>query len=119
MSDSYVKFKFKDVEHEITTRDVTNQRLRQMKQWFGPAYGSFNGFPRLLIELDADAWACALWIAQQINGGNVEDPRTMDFSMDDLELLVNEPEDSEADGEPDPTQDVDTSLQTLDSNDIA
>lgn len=113
MSDSYVKFKFKDVEYEITTRDVTNQRLRQMKQWFGPAYGSFNGFPRLLIELDADAWACALWIAQQITGATkIEDPRTMDFSMDDLELLVEEPEESE---ESDPTEDVDTSLQTPDS----
>jgi hypothetical protein len=112
MSDSYIKFKFKDVEHEILTRDVTNQRLRQMKQWFGPEYGSFNGFPRLLIQLDADAWACALWIAQQLAGAKViEDPREMDFSMDDLELLVNEPEDAESD----PTEDVDTSLQTPDS----
>jgi hypothetical protein len=108
MSDAYVSFKFKGKQYDITNRDVTNQRLRQLKQWFGRDYGSFTGFPNLLRTLDADAWACALWIGQQIEKEKVQDPREMDFSLDDFELLVADEEEDEPGERPTGTVEPDT-----------
>lgn len=93
MPDSLVWFhmKYRGTEYELDLKDLTVQRLSQIKQWYGKEYGTFNGLPTLIGELDAQAWACAVWIGQQKAGQPVEDPRHMEFSFDDFEG-VPEPE---------------------------
>lgn len=118
-NDLYFSFKFKDKPYKIANGDVTNQRLKQLKQWFGREYGSFTGFPQLVIqEWDVDAWAGMIWIAQQVAGEAPGDPRAMEFTLDDLELWIEEP----VEEEPDPLEQEssgDIPALTFDSPDTA
>lgn len=96
--DMYFSFKFREKPYKILNSDMTNQRLKQLKQWFGREYGSFTGFPNLVIrDFDADAWAGMIWIGQQVAGEPADDPRTMEFTLDDIELWVDESEETEPD----------------------
>ena len=109
--DLYFSFKFREKPYKILNSDMTNQRLKQLKQWFGKEYGSFTGFPNLVIrDFDADAWAGMIWIGQQAAGEPVDDPRSMEFTLDDIEIWAEEPEEEE---EPDPLESEGTVPPTL------
>ena len=106
---AYFKFKLEDGrEYELQRSEITVSALRQFKQWFGAAYGKFLTFTQLLLEGDADAWCCALWLVQKNNGEKPKDPRFMDFPVGDVMLSAAEDdgEDEEsAEDEADPTED--------------
>lgn len=100
MADTIWKSRYKGVDYEVTTRDLTVSRLRQMKQWFGAEYGKYTPFITLLVEGDVDALACVVWIAQSKAGEKPQEPRNLDFSIEDFEKFEEDVV------EPDPEPDV-------------
>lgn len=87
MSEPFWQTRFRDAEIRLGINDLSNQRMREMKARFGAEYGIPTEFIGLLLRGDMDAIACAIWIGQQKAGGNVEDPSSMDFTLDDFEPL--------------------------------
>jgi hypothetical protein len=87
MSEDFWAVKYKSKPVRLNLGDLTVQRLREMKRRFGTEYGIPTEFISLLLRGDMDALACAVWIGQQKNGGEIEDPREMDFSLDDFEAI--------------------------------
>lgn len=110
---SYWKFRLTPdgKEYELKRSDLTMGVLRQFKQWFGTPYGKFLTFTQLLLEGDAEAWACAIWLCQRNAGEKPRDPQYMDFAIGDLmfsaaeeeaEAAKRESEDEGEEGEGDP-----------------
>jgi hypothetical protein len=90
-------------EYELDPSDLTVSRLRQMKHWFGKEYGAYLPFVQLLLQGDADAVACTMWIVRTKAGeSNVPEPRFMDFSVADFFVAP------EGDDEDPPTEDAPT-----------
>ena len=96
-------------EYTLARSDIRVGVLRQFKQWFGPQYGKFLTFVQLLMEGDADAWCCALWLCQKNAGEKPKSPQFMDFSVGDVMLSGNDEEDADVDGDEDPTTSEDSS----------
>lgn len=122
---SYWKFRLTPdgPEYELQRSDLTMGVLRQFKQWFGPQYGKFLTFTQLLLEGDAEAWACAIWLVQRNAGEKPRNPQYMDFAIGDLMFSAAEDEEAEAreggaseeEGEePDPLPEAATSETTHD-----
>ena len=89
-------------EYTLARSDITVNALRQFKQKFGPKYGKFLVFVQLLMEGDADAWCCAIWLCKKNAGEKPLKPmELMDFAVGDVMLSGND--DDEADTEEDPT----------------
>lgn len=79
---------FRGTAIRISLADLTAQRLRQMKAWFGEAYGIPTEFISLLLRGEVDAMACALWIGLQKAGKPVDHPAELDFNIEtDFEKL--------------------------------
>ncbi|MBV9805213.1 MAG: hypothetical protein JO130_18590 [Solirubrobacterales bacterium] len=85
-------------KYTLARTDITVGVLRQMKSWFGPAYGKYLSFVQLLIEGDADAWACAIWIVLRASGRNIRTPQNLDFAVS--EVMAADDDDDELDPEP-------------------
>ena len=90
--------KFRGTPIRLTFADLTVQRLRQMKQWFGESYGIPTEFMRLLFLNEVDAVTCGVWIGLQKARKPVDDPRDLDFNLsDDFETLEDvQPPEGEA-----------------------
>jgi hypothetical protein len=78
------RIKYEDEDYLLARTDLTVGVLRQMKQWFGPAYGKYLSYVQLLIEGDADAWACAIWIVLRAAGKKSKTPQNLDFSVSEV-----------------------------------
>ncbi|GAC1530894.1 MAG: hypothetical protein NVS3B1_23570 [Marmoricola sp.] len=100
MADIIWSAKFKGTSYEVTTRDLTVTRLRQLKSWFGADYGAYLPLIMLLKQGDIDALTAVLWIAQGKAGEKVTEPRSMDFNLDDFEAIEIPDEADEADPTP-------------------
>ena len=98
MAEPFWRIKYKGLPIRLEINDLSNQRMREMKVRFGPSYGIPSEFISLLLRGDMDAVACAIWIGQQKAGKEVEDPREMDFSLDDLEVLEDPKPEGDAKG---------------------
>jgi hypothetical protein len=112
MSDVFWRIAYKGKPIRLSLNDLSLQRLREMKSRFGQPYGIPAEYIALLLRGDMDAVACALWINQQKAGGDVEDPTSMDFSLDDFEPLEDPPPEPEKKGKgkggPPPTRTPDS-----------
>lgn len=87
---------FKGIPIRLELRDLSVQRLRQAKQYFGEQYAIPSELIRLLLLGEADAMTIAVWIGLQKakkwpirqDGRDIEDPRHLDFNLDeDFEAL--------------------------------
>jgi hypothetical protein len=110
MADTIWRVAFKGSEYTVTDQDLTVQRLRQMKQWYGREYGTYTQFITMLAQGDVDALACGIWIAKAAAGEKPRTPNEIDFNMSDIEFLAIE---REPDEEENPT--VAPATTTLDS----
>lgn len=114
---AYFRFKLEDGRaYELQRSDITVSALRQFKAKFGAQYGKFLTFTQLLLEGDADAWCCALWLVQKNNGEKPKPMEFMDFPVGDVMLSAAEDDDESEDEEPEeenPTADA-PSETTLD-----
>lgn len=92
-------------QYTLARSDIKVSDLRTFKQKFGPQYGKFLTFVQLLMEGDADAWCCALWLVQRNAGEKPKPPEFMDFAVGDVMLgsAEDEDEDPEESEQPDPT----------------
>lgn len=97
---SYWRFKLAEdgPEYELKRSELTMGVLRQFKAWYGPPYGKFLTFTQLLLEGDAEAWGCAIWLCQRNAGEKPRNPQNMDYAIGDLMFSVAE-EEAEAEGE--------------------
>ena len=106
---AYFRFKLEDGRsYELQRSDITVRHLRMFKSKFGAPYGKFLTFTQLLLEGDADAWCCAMWLVQTNAGEKPKPMEVMDFPVGDVMLSAaeedDEGEDDEAaDAEADPT----------------
>jgi hypothetical protein len=115
MAQEFFKTRFRDTPIRLSLTDLTSGRLREMKHMFGESYGIPTEFIGLLLRGEVDALACAVWIGQQKAGKPVDDPRELDFNLDeDFQPLVD-PEPAKPKGkgkgktaEPNPTQTPDS-----------
>lgn len=88
MAEPFWQIKYKgNLPIRLEINDLSNQRLREMKSAFGPAYGIPTEFISLLLRGDLDAVSCAVWIGQQKAKVEVEDLLSMEFTLDDVEPL--------------------------------
>lgn len=115
MSDVFWRISYKGKPIRLSLADLSLQRLREMKGRFGQPYGIPSEYIALLLRGDMDAVACALWINQQKAGGEIEDPTTMDFTLDDFEPLEDPKPEPDKKGKgknptrtPSPTSDSDS-----------
>jgi len=98
--------KFRGTPLRISLADLTAQRLRQMKAWFGEAYGIPTEFISLLLRGEVDAMACAVWIGLQKAGKPVEHPAEIDFNLEsDFEKLEDPKPPAKGKGKGNPTPD--------------
>ena len=82
-------------EYTLHRDEITVSVLRQWKQQFGAQYGKFMTFTQLLLEGDADAWCCALWLVQKNAGEKPKAPQFMDFPVGEVMLGASEDEDED------------------------
>lgn len=78
------KISYGDEQFTLYNSDFTVGRLRQMGQWYGPLYAKFSTLVQLLIEGDANAWACAIWVAHHAAGLKCRRPQDLDFAISDV-----------------------------------
>src|SRR5581483_8410853 len=122
MADLRWRINYKDRDYEFNAhRDLTLVRLRQCKHWFGPDYGKFLPFISLLGQGDADAWACAIWIARRKAGDkNIPEPANMDFPvgeiMADMVAVDDDDEDPTSESESEDEQTDDSRSTPTDSD---
>jgi hypothetical protein len=100
-----------DDEFVLRGGDLTVGVFRQFSQWYGPAYGKYATFIALLVEGDADAWACAIWLVHRAAGVKCARPQNLDFAVSDVMMKQEQDEDEFVEDEdedeepvsPDPT----------------
>lgn len=112
---------FRGVDMRLELRDLSNQRLRGAKQFFGESYAIPMEFMRLLLAGEMDALTIAVWIGLQKAskwpykqaGHEIDDPRQLDFNIEeDFERLVDpQPPKGKGDKRP-PTKATTTSPET-------
>lgn len=115
-NDELWRINYQDNEFTLHGSDLTVGVFRQMGQWYGPAYAKYSTFIGLLMEGDANAWACAIWIVHRAAGVKCRRPQELDFAVSDVMRGPDSEEDDEddfADAEdeepaipPDPTSPV-------------
>lgn len=82
-------------------KDLTVQRLRQLKQVLGPDYGKFVTLMRLVAEGDVDALVGIIWVAKSANGEkldlrNFANSPFENFSVGDVQFALEDtPEEGE------------------------
>lgn len=97
-SNPLYRFTVGDQPYTLDRSELTTGVLRTFKQEFGPQYGKFLPFVQLLMEGDADAWSCAIWLAQRNAGEKPKPLRIIDVAVGDI--MLSEPHDDEdEDGE--------------------
>lgn len=87
----------------IGIRDLSVQRLREAKAFFGERYGIPSEYLRLLLLNECDAVAVAVWIGLQKAGRPVQDPRELDFNLDEHFEPLEDPQPAAGESKPDPT----------------
>lgn len=91
---------FKGVAMRLELRDLSNQRLREAKHLFGEQYAIPTELIRLLLLREMDAVTVAVWIGLQKakkwpfkqDGQEIDDPRHLDFNLDDDFEALEDPQ---------------------------
>ncbi len=81
MADLYLNVGEK--KYNFSFEDLTVERLRKIKEWYGPELGRYMTFIGSLRLLDPEAAVCAVWVARTAAGeSNVPEPNQMpDFTL--------------------------------------
>lgn len=86
--DILFRTRYKGTPIRLELRDLTVQRLRQLKQWFGEPYGIPTELMRRMLLQECDGLTAAVWIGLQKAKKPVGDARDLDFNLeDDFEKL--------------------------------
>lgn len=96
----------------IELKDLTVQRLLQMKQWFGDDYAIPNQFIFRLVQQEAAATMCAVWIGLQKAKRAVADARELDFNFDEHFEALEDVQPADEEKKAPPTSDTGTTGST-------
>jgi hypothetical protein len=92
----FIKWEGKEYEFDPRS-DLTVQRLRVLKQTFGPEYGKFVTLMQNAADGDADAMVAVMWV-MKTKAGESCDPRTVpDFALGEFMEAFGEAATAEAD----------------------
>ena len=95
-----IRLKVDGTTYALSADDITIGRLRQFKGWFGKDYGAYLPFIQMLVQGDADAVACAIWLARENAGVKPNKaPQFIDIPVSDIYKQDEEEEEDEADAE--------------------
>lgn len=83
MDDNLCVIPFQGKDYALHPRDITVSKLREFKQKYGAAYGTYTNFVTLFLQGDADAVACAVSIVLAKEGIK-RDPNMIEFSPYDI-----------------------------------